>query len=147
MSDRREDNGTRDRIDRIEVGWQTTTRWLKKYVRWLVAAMVILYLAAGITGYFLADAYDEIQQSRFEAEFRACEESNGRHDRVVVQYQVEFEAAVKRATGERRVALRASRDANVRLIDKLVPVHKDSAGRSTCRAYAERVTQDDAALI
>lgn len=130
MPDRRVDIAARSRIEQIEVRYRKST-----WQMWL--AIIGLYLAAGVGIWQNHVASDKIQSSRVESLRLSCEESNGRHDRTVAAFRREFAGAVQEVPPSQRKRAKASLEANIRLINVFVPVHKDKQGRSTCRLYAE----------
>lgn len=138
----RVDLTTRDRVTAIQAKWESALRRM-----WF--AIIGLTVCAFVGGYFLWLNNQEIQDSREQATFETCQESNDRHDRTVVAFKAEFSAAAARlkARGEldaeRKQQLAQQKAANIRLINVFIPVHKDSAGRSTCREFARgRVNVD-----
>ena len=132
----RVDLRTRDRVSQIQGRWEGAMARM-----WI--AIVGLYLVALLGGFILWHQRNQIQASRERATYETCQESNDRHDRTVVAFKREFEAAKKRADPARRRDLEQARAANLRLIDVFIPVHKDSAGRSTCHEFARgRVNVD-----
>lgn len=134
---RRVDLTSRDRVTTI---YATNARALRHM--WI--AIVGLWIAAALAGYFLWRNNQDIQASREQATFETCQESNDRHDRTIVAFNIEFNRALKRETDPaRRRQIEQSRQSNVRLINVFIPVHKDSAGRSTCKEFARgRVNVD-----
>lgn len=137
MGERRSDPETRDRIDWLQHGWERTAKRL-------ATAMAVLYIAAGVGGFFLWKYGQSVQDARYDAAFNACQDSNDRHDRTIAQLHAEADRIREHASPKKRKALKASVAANIRLIGVLVPVHQDRRGRSTCGAYARRVRAGDA---
>lgn len=138
----RVDLTTRDRVSHIQGKWESALRRM-----WF--AIIGLVICVFIGGYFLWRNNQDIQDSRAQATFETCQESNDRHDRTVVAFKAEFKAAAARLradgelTASRKRQIAQQRAANLRLIDVFIPVHKDSAGRSTCREFARgRVNVD-----
>lgn len=138
----RVDLTTRDRVTTIQAKWESalTRMWV---------AIIGLIICVFVGGYFLWRNNQDIQDSRQQATFETCQESNDRHDRTVVAFKVEFANARERLrkegelTAARERQLAQSRASNLRLINVFIPVHKDSAGRSTCREFARgRVNVD-----
>ena len=133
----RVDLTTRDRVTAIQAKWEGSLRRM-----WF--AILGLYVIAAAGGYLLWANNRDIQTSRLEAAYQSCQESNDRHDRTVAAFNVESRRALRLAeTARERRQLRLSRAANIRLINVFIPVHKDAAGFSTCRAFArERINPD-----
>jgi hypothetical protein len=131
MPDRRRDLESRQRIEQLEIRYRrhATRTWV---------AIIGLYLASGFGIYQNHRANQAIQTSRVEGVYQLCQDSNVRHDRTVAAFRGEFDRVSKGLSGKQLKLARTSRDANVRLINIFIPVHKDRAGRSTCRAYAVR---------
>lgn len=139
MSERRRDTVTRDRIGWLQHGWEHTSKLLWR-------AMLILYVAAIVGGYFLWQYGRSVQDARYDAAFNACRSSNGRHDRTITQLRTEARRLEKDASSSRRVRIEASVQTNIRLIDVMIPVHKAGRGKrrhSACRLYAQRVVDGD----
>jgi hypothetical protein len=108
-------------------------------LRHMWIAIVGLYVCAIVGGLLLWKAYGDIQESRNDYFYTECEDINRRHDNSVRQLHKEIE----RLPPEDRKAAKASIEANIRLIDKLVPVHQDANGKSTCRQIANDQTGTD----
>lgn len=136
-SGRRKDKVTRDRIDWLQQGWERTAKRL-------AVAMAVLYIAAGIGGFFLWQYGQSVQEARYDAAFNACQDSNDRHDRTIIQLRAEADRISKGVSAKQRKALKARVQTNIRLIDVLVPVHKGRRGHSTCAQYAARVQDGNA---
>jgi predicted negative regulator of RcsB-dependent stress response len=130
MPDRRIDLESRSRIEQLEIRYRTHA--MRTWV-----AIVGLYVAAGFGIWQNHVASEKIQTSRVTSLRQSCQESNDRHDRTVAAFVREFARASEGLSGTELARAKASRDANVRLIDVFIPVHKDRAGRSTCPQYAE----------
>jgi hypothetical protein len=127
---KRVDLTTRDRVTAIQAKWESSLRRM-----WV--AILGLYIVACVGGFFLWQNSHAIQKSRIQATYQTCQESNDRHDRTVAAFNREFERLPR---GQRREDQRL---ANIRLINVFIPVHKDSAGRSTCLEFARgRVNVD-----
>lgn len=132
----RVDLTTRDRVTAIQAKWENALRRM-----WI--AIIGLYVFAALGGFFLWQNNHAIQDSREQATYETCQESNDRHDRTVAAFKVEFARAAKDAPASRRQRIEQQKAANIRLINVFIPVHKDSAGRSTCREFARgRVNVD-----
>ena len=157
---RRIDLGSRDRVTSLEALYKERLneinrgmeRFQRKIERSMIqkwVAIIGLYIVACVGGYFLWKTSHRIQSSRVQAALETCQESNDRHDRTIVAFNREFDRAIQRLkeqgnyTPARRAELEQSRAANHRLINVFIPVHKDSAGRSTCPEFARgRVNVD-----
>jgi hypothetical protein len=133
----RVDLTTRDRVTAIQAKWESALRRM-----WF--AIIGLTICAFIGGYFLWRNNQDIQSSREQATFETCQESNDRHDRTVIAFNHEIALRLANTSDpDERKRLEQSRAANIRLINVFIPVHKDSAGRSTCREFARgRVNVD-----
>lgn len=139
---KRVDLRTRDRVSSFQGRWEGALKHM-----WIaIIGLYICMAGVGVGAYVL---YKQIQDSRIDATFQTCQESNDRHDRTVTAFKVEFKSAADRLrargelTPDRRQQLAQSRASNLRLINVFIPVHKDSAGRSTCREFARgRVSVD-----
>lgn len=136
--ERRRDDKTRDRIDWIV---ESLERAIKR--QWI--AMVIFFVGMIIGGFFIWERGREINDARYDSAFNACVSSNERHDGTIRQLHVEVKKIKRSASPKQKRAVEASLQANIRLINVMIPAHKDRRGHSTCGEYAAKVQNGEPA--
>lgn len=130
---KRLDKDTRDRLEKIQRGYE---KWTRRTIR-ILTVLSVATLVLGALSINLLDsngdrvddiaaAQKNIQQSRVDNTHTACEEQNDRHDRTIAELDALIAAAEKDpSVSARRIArIKRSRESTARLIQALAP-HQD----------------------